>query len=853
MKRYLSFLLSFALIFALVPFSALNVGAEIRNLAYGKSYDAVGYYANDEWGISDYTANLTDGIASQELTFDNSWFAFCTTAGENGCNAPDGIGSVTIDLEQTCDISFIQVNTIMGYDIDESGINSAERISAYVSDTVDGDFTYLGDFVSYITEGVTWAEINTSATGRYVKLEFVLNGYFAFLNEIEVYGEVAQHTPPYDEPIGTPYLTFTLSEDDTYYIVSDCNESATKIIIPETYNELPVKEIGESAFEGCYDLTSVIIGNSIETIKRQAFYLCDNLTNVELGCSVRTIDSLAFYGCDFSSIDIPNTVTTIGSMAFGACDKLTTVAIPNSVKVIDYYAFDNCSNLTKIYIPHSVKLIGYAAFMDCENLTDIYCQAMSQPTEWDSLWLQWCDANVHWDVDMDFGITSDEIYDGPLTSTLAKDGPYYIVSNCDQSARTIVIPETYNGLPVKKIDGSAFSHCYSLTSIEIPNSVTSIGNSAFFYCESLSSIKIPDSVTSIGRETFQYCHSLTNITIPNSVTSIGDYAFLDCKSLANIEIPNSVTSIGNDAFYGCESLTSISIPNSVTSIGNNAFQYCYNLTNIEIPNSVTSIGNDAFYGCESLTSIEIPNSVTFMGDNVFQYCDSLTDIYCEAKSKPANWVLHWLDGCDATVHWGVDMGSGSGVNYEYGEDISGEVEVNGDDAFESGTTVKVELINDDNLPEEINDFTKNYGIDITATKDGIAVQPTKDVMVTIDIPEDFSLNLSVYYVPENGEPENLEILIDAKHRKVYVMLPHFSKYVLVDNESKVDEETKLMKGDINGNGTIDSMDYLYLKRAFFKQYTLSDTSVGDINKNGSIDSMDYLYLKRAFFKQYVIE
>ena len=124
---------------------------------------------------------------------------------------------------------------------------------------------------------------------------------------------------------------------------------------------------------------------------------------------------------------------------------------------------------------------------------------------------------------------------------------------------------------VKVIGNSAFGWCTSLTSINIPNSVTNIEDCAFCGCEYLTNINIPNSVTNIGNGVFKSCHSLTCIDIPNKVTSIGIDVFYGCISLRNINIPNSVSSIGNSAFNGCKSLRSINIPKSVTCIGNRAF------------------------------------------------------------------------------------------------------------------------------------------------------------------------------------------------------------------------------------------------------------------------------------------
>lgn len=194
----------------------------------------------------------------------------------------------------------------------------------------------------------------------------------------------------------------------------------------------------------------------------------------------------------------------------------------------------------------------------------------------------------------------------------------------------VVIPEEValeeRTLKVTCIEISAFDGCHELTSITIPNSVTSIGDCAFLGCRSLTSVIIPDGITSIGKFTFNGCLSLTSVTIPNSVTDIGKYAFDGCSALTSISIPQSVTNIGESAFYGCTSLTSFTIPNSVTSIEDYTFAGCINLTSITIGNSVASIGKNAFTGCRSLTSVTIPNSVTSIGDYTFSRCYGLTSI-----------------------------------------------------------------------------------------------------------------------------------------------------------------------------------------------------------------------------------
>ena len=211
---------------------------------------------------------------------------------------------------------------------------------------------------------------------------------------------------------------------------------------------------------------------------------------------------------------------------------------------------------------------------------------------------------------------------------------------------------------IERIAGYAFRECH-FTSVNIPNSVKSIGDYAFILCRGLTSVTIPNSVTSIGAGAFSGCSALTSITIPNSVTSIVSDVFFDCLELTNIvveegntkfdsrnncnaiietssntlitgckntTIPNSVTSIGVGAFQYCSGLTFITIPNSVTSIGDSAFSGCSGLTSVVIPNSVTSIGERAFDGCSGLTSITIPNSVTSIGYYAFDGCSGLTSV-----------------------------------------------------------------------------------------------------------------------------------------------------------------------------------------------------------------------------------
>ena len=214
-------------------------------------------------------------------------------------------------------------------------------------------------------------------------------------------------------------------------------------------------------------------------------------------------------------------------------------------------------------------------------------------------------------------------YTKGLEFTLSSDGTYYNVSDYTGDSEKVVFIEKYNNKPIKGIDASAFEDCTYITSITIPDSVTSIGSYAFSGCSGLTDVYYEGDIAGWCNISFEsdnsnpmyYADNLYingellqgELILPNSITSIGDYAFYNCRGLTSIEIPEGVASIGIGAFYNCSSLTSIIIGNGVTSIGSSAFYNCSSLTSIEIPNSVASIGKYAFLGCISLISVAFDN------------------------------------------------------------------------------------------------------------------------------------------------------------------------------------------------------------------------------------------------------
>ncbi len=240
------------------------------------------------------------------------------------------------------------------------------------------------------------------------------------------------------------------------------------------------------------------------------------------------------------------------------------------------------------------------------------------------------------------------------------------------------------------IGSSAFNGCAGLTSITIPDSVTSIGENAFYDCGGLTGVTIGSGVTGIDTYAFRNCTGLTGVTIPDNVTTIGTQAFDGCTDLTSVTIGSGVDTIGDYPFLNCTSLTGItvaagntsysseggvlfnagkttliaypggksgaySIPSGVTVIKPYAFYKCAGLTSVVIPSGVTEIGNCTFQYCAGLTSVTIPSSVLNIYPSALDACNSLTDVYYTGSQ--AQW--------DAIGGTGKPSGTGITIHCDY--------------------------------------------------------------------------------------------------------------------------------------------------------------------------------------------
>ena len=457
-----------------------------------EGHDFLGWYDNAEFigsPLTTISADWTGSLYAKWHIIDLTWQITYTSTNGNivtpnatdvfGANIvsytyQDGQGVITFDGPVTSigEKAFYQCKSLASITIPNSvtsiGESAFSECTSLSSVTIPNSVTSIGDWAFANCTSLTSVTLGSGVTS-------IGDRAFAYCTSLT--------------SVTIPNSVTSIGDD----AFSHCS-SLTSITIPNS-----VTSIGRQAFEGCSGLTSITIPNSVTRIGDYAFSGCSGLTSIVVdddntkydsreNCNaiIETATNTLIAGCQNTTI--PNSVTSIGGSAFRDCSSLTSITIPNSVTSIGLYAFLRCSSLTSVTIGNSVTSIGYGAFSVCSSLTSI-----TIPNSVTSIGADAFNATAIYEDESNW--KNDVLY----------------IDNCLIVAKTSISGVYTIKENTRLIAGSAFSSCSSLTSVTIPN-----------------------SVTSIGKEAFDGCSGLTSITIPNSVTSIGDYAFWGCSSIESI-------------------------------------------------------------------------------------------------------------------------------------------------------------------------------------------------------------------------------------------------------------------------------------------------------------------------------
>ena len=416
----------------------------------------------------------------------------------------------------------------------------------------------------------------------------------------------------------------TDKKDNTYKVTSIAEKvfyqttTLTSVTIPSTVKNIgnsafegcgslitlqimgAVEKIGESAFKGCGSLSTLLTNGDIDELGDSAFENCTSLTMVQIDGAIKMMGKSVFKGCiKLETIDIEGDIDEIGDSAFETCESLKTLKIKGNIGKMGISVFKGCSNLETIEIEGDLEEIDVDLFKDCVNLKTIEIR-----------------GNVK--------KIAESAFEGHKTLTTVKiEGSVDEIG--DKAFMDCAELNTFEIKDLKKMGESAFENCVSLEEIKIPGSLDEIKKNTFKGCVKLTKIDIETGVEAIGESAFEGCESLEEITIPGSVKKVGEMAFKDCIKLTKVELEEGVEEIGDSAFEGCGDLKVVTIPATVKEIGESVFKGS-SLTELIIPGSMKVIKDGSFKDCETLTKVELQEGVEVIGVSAFEGCTGLQEL-----------------------------------------------------------------------------------------------------------------------------------------------------------------------------------------------------------------------------------
>ena len=387
------------------------------------------------------------------------------------------------------------------------------------------------------------------------------------------------------------------------------NKGVTEIVIPKTLSSTGSSYSNLIEGDGPFaesNVQTAVIESGMTVIPEHLFHKNSTLTSVEIPDTVTGISRYAFTQTSLTSIKIPDTVTRIGESVL-AYTKLTELKLPSNIEYLGRTILGGNKGVTEIVIPKTLSSTG---------------SSYSNLIEGDG---PFAESNVQ-KATIEAGMTviPEHLFhkNSTLTSVEIPDTVTEIsrYAFAQTGLENIELPSSVTTLQYEIFSGG------NLLQISIPDSVTGMGNAIFQNCSKLQKVKLPKARYNISDYTFAGCTSLEEIQLPKTVTTIWPHAFDGCSSLKKVEWSDCLESIKDNAFKGCTSLTEIVIPNTVRELGNEAFRNCDGLEKIVIPNSVTTIGNGVLYDCDSLTNISVGAGISKLSESCFEHCDNLEKI-----------------------------------------------------------------------------------------------------------------------------------------------------------------------------------------------------------------------------------
>lgn len=393
-----------------------------------------------------------------------------------------------------------------------------------------------------------------------------------------------------------------------------------------------LREMAGKAIEGKYSRYAMTNGRlsvldiSNTSIEAGGCYLIDRQTSkyddYYYYSKNKTLPSEVFDGCqNLTSLILPNDLNSIEYRALTGTG-LTSIIIPNSVTSIGYFAFANCKNVKDVYCyAEEVPNTNGNAF-DGTPTESAILHVPANAVEAYKDAKPWSDFKEIVPLSDNLSPAKGIIFsvkdDGTLEVTGLEDG----TTTVDIPSLAIVNGKEYH---VTSIGKRAFEGKDHIEYLSIPYSVTSIGEFAFIDCGNNMTVNIADPEAwcrmEIGNEHSSPLSHAKKVLVYDIETD-------------QIDIPEGVTSIGKYTFYQCQCIKSLNIPATVKSIGSSAFEGCTGLTSLILSDGLESIGGSAFESCTGLSSLSIPSTVNSISINAFRNCKGITDVYCYAENVP---------------------------------------------------------------------------------------------------------------------------------------------------------------------------------------------------------------------------